>query len=43
MNYCPACGYEGPHTLLGQLGHLTWLRCRSCGIDFNVKGDVPLR
>jgi tRNA(Ile2) C34 agmatinyltransferase TiaS len=29
---CPLC--DGDGTLLGQLGHLTWFRCRQCGMDF---------
>ncbi len=34
---CPACG--GHPTLLGQLASLIWLRCRQCGIDWNVKAE----
>lgn len=32
---CPAC--HGRGMLLGGLGSLTWFRCESCGIDFNLK------
>lgn len=36
---CPACEQDGPHTLLGALGRRLWLRCRYCGIDFNVPNE----
>lgn len=32
---CPACG-SVITTLLGQLGHLVWFRCRLCGTDFSL-------
>lgn len=35
---CPLC--EGEGLLLGTLGHLVWLRCRDCGIDFNVTREA---
>jgi len=35
---CPLDGGDG--VLLGTLGRLTHYRCRSCGIDFNVREDA---
>jgi predicted Zn-ribbon and HTH transcriptional regulator len=34
---CPACG--GSPNLLGNLGKVTWWRCRDCGIEY--QGDAP--
>lgn len=31
--YCPSCGGVG--FWLGQLGILTWFRCRDCGGEFS--------
>ncbi len=30
---CPIC--TGPARLLGELGAMTWLRCRDCGIEWS--------
>jgi transposase-like protein len=35
---CPACG-STEHVELGHLGHLRWVRCECCGIDFNIDTD----
>ena len=35
---CPMCGGFG--YLLGCLGRLAWLRCRNCGIEFNIPADT---
>ena len=35
---CPHCGDSLP-TLLGRLGSLVWLRCRSCGFDYSAPVD----
>ena len=34
---CPVCGDWG--SLMGHLGNLTWFRCVSCGIDFNLTSE----
>lgn len=34
---CPKCG--GPPVLLGQLGNVTHVRCRNCGITYAVAHD----
>jgi hypothetical protein len=34
---CPACGIVEPPNMLGQLGALFWVRCRSCGIDLSLQ------
>lgn len=31
---CPAC-YSTIALLLGNLGKLTWFRCRDCGMDYH--------
>jgi hypothetical protein len=31
--HCPAC--VGLANLLGCLGHIFWLRCQDCGLDFS--------
>ena len=33
---CPGCDSIETPTLLGELGRLVWVRCRECGIDFNM-------
>lgn len=35
---CPACGGEG--FLLGNLGSTLWMRCRSCGIDYQESAEA---
>lgn len=32
---CPVC--DGPGVPIGDLGRLSWFRCRYCGMDFNVE------
>ena len=34
---CPLCDGEGAD--LGRMGNLRWLRCRRCGMDFNLRTD----
>lgn len=31
---CPCCGYDGATNVLGTLGNLTHVRCRSCGVVY---------
>lgn len=38
MIWCPACG-ASEFAELGVLGHLTWLRCRDCGLDVSVQAE----
>lgn len=37
---CPKC--SGLGTLLGRLGRLLWLRCRSCGWTYEIEADVEV-
>lgn len=38
--HCPACAHENEHEdVLGTLGRMTWIRCRHCGMQYNVKFD----
>lgn len=30
---CPMCGY--PNVPMGELGPVSWYRCRACGIDYS--------
>lgn len=32
---CPACGGEN-NGGMGALGKLFWIRCRHCGMDYNI-------
>ena len=34
---CPLCGGDGE--FLGQLGSVTHLRCRQCGMEFHTEED----
>lgn len=37
---CPICAAEnGADCELGHLGDLLWIRCRYCGIDYNLKAE----
>jgi hypothetical protein len=34
---CPICG--GDCYILGNLGNLSWYRCRDCGMEFNIPAN----
>ena len=37
MQPCPIC--EEDNVPMGKLGNLTWYRCQSCGMEYNLRGQ----
>lgn len=41
LTRCPACHNENESdSVLGTLGRLTWVRCRYCGMQYNIKAEL---